>query len=333
MVALVDEVHPPQQVVDPERAALGDAEAQARGSARTRRTRSGTTAAATTRTAPRSCRCRCAGRRTPCRRRPSARAPASRAPRTSAHTGSYRGWWYGSCGCHIGGMRMPPRRPESWARRISATAASTSAMIGTIATPARRSGLSRHSSASHRLWARAPARSSSGGVSPVAPSPAPNGADAPEVTESASGKMTSPATPSASSSLSRRPASQPPRRPSSFSACHSSANSSLRNPCSGQLASSAPVRRAHASKRSRYSGSSHSRYSAFGQPGVAVGRDHQVAGGHRQLLEVGGRRSGRASTRHGRGSCRRCARSPAGSRTGRRGSPATASSATASTGV
>ena len=58
---------------------------------------------------------------------------------------------------------MPPRNPDAWARRISATAASTSTMIGTTATPARRSGLSLHSSASHRLWARAPASSSSAG--------------------------------------------------------------------------------------------------------------------------------------------------------------------------
>ena len=36
------------------------------------------------------------------------------------------GSWYGSWGCHIDGMRMPPRNPEAWARRISATAASTS---------------------------------------------------------------------------------------------------------------------------------------------------------------------------------------------------------------
>ena len=69
-----------------------------------------------------------------------------------------------------------------------------------------------------------------GSWSPLAPSPAPNGADAPPVTASASGKMTSPATPSASSSSSRRAASQPPRRPSSFSRSHSSANASLRSP-------------------------------------------------------------------------------------------------------
>ena len=55
-----------------------------------------------------------------------------------------------------------------------------STRIGTIATPARRSGLVAHSSASQRLCARAPAMSSSGAMSPVAPRPAPNGAEAPD---------------------------------------------------------------------------------------------------------------------------------------------------------
>ena len=138
-------------------------------------------------------------------------------------------------------------------------------MIGTTATPARRSGLSWHSSASHRLWARAPANSSSPGVEPLAPSPAPNGAEAPPLTESASGKMTSPATPSASSSLSRRAASHPPRRPSSFSSCQVLANSSLTNPA---LASSAARSRStrNPSNGSRYSGSSQPRYSGPGNP-------------------------------------------------------------------
>ena len=132
-------------------------------------------------------------------------------------------------------MRIPPRKPASAARVISATAASTSCRIGTIATPARRNGLSEQSSASQRLWACAPARRSSGSRSPPCPSPAPKGADAPEVTASASGKMTSPATPSASSSLSRRAASQPPRKPSSLSRSHASANSSLRMPRAREL--------------------------------------------------------------------------------------------------
>src|SRR5687767_14727727 len=110
------------------------------------------------------------------------------------HTGSYTGSWYGGYGAHIDGIKMPPRSPDSRARLISFTAASTS-KIGTSATPARRSGLALHSSASQRLWARAPAMSSSMGVSPPAAKPAPNGADAPEVTASASGKMTSPTTP------------------------------------------------------------------------------------------------------------------------------------------
>ncbi len=48
-----------------------------------------------------------------------------------------------------------------------------------MARPQRRSGLSEHSSANHRLCARAPAMSNSPSTSPPMPRPAPNGADAP----------------------------------------------------------------------------------------------------------------------------------------------------------
>ena len=63
---------------------------------------------------------------------------------------------------HIDGIRIP-RSPFSRAQRdLLARASSTSQQIGTIATPARRSGAIWQNSASQRLWARAPAHCSSG---------------------------------------------------------------------------------------------------------------------------------------------------------------------------
>ena len=161
---------------------------------------------------------------------------------------------------------MPPRSPVSRARVISATAAGMSWRMGTMATPARRSGLVAHSSASQRLWARAPAITSGPSVAPVAPNPAPKGADAPPLTASESGKITSPATPSASSSKSRRAASHPPRRPSAFSRSHSSANSSFRRPLSASCFSMAARWTRKSSNAPRCSGSSHWRYSGLGSP-------------------------------------------------------------------
>ena len=58
-------------------------------------------------------------------------------------------------------MRIPPRKPDSWARWISATAA-VDVEDRHDRHPARRSGTLAHSSASQRLWARAPASSSVG---------------------------------------------------------------------------------------------------------------------------------------------------------------------------
>jgi len=103
---------------------------------------------------------------------------------------------------------MPPCRFCSAAHSISRTASRTSC-IGTIATPARRSGLVRQNSVSQRLCAHAPASVSSGSSLPVEPSPAVKGVldTPPTPAASASGKTTSAATPSWSISLSRTPAS------------------------------------------------------------------------------------------------------------------------------
>ena len=133
-----------------------------------------------------------------------------------------------------------------------------------------------HSSASQRLWARAPAISNSTGMSPPALSPAPNGADAPAVTASASGKMTSPTTPSASSSLSRRDASHPPRRPFLVVVV----------PLLGELfVEDAALRELHHAgaieealiERVAELGVEPLAVLLVGQPGVAVRRDHEVA--------------------------------------------------------
>ena len=90
---------------------------------------------------------------------------------------------------------------------ISRTASSIPWVTGTSATPARRGGLVAQNSTSHRLWARAPAQARRGSVIMPACSPAPKGGASMPVTESPSGKITSPATPSASSTLSRTAAS------------------------------------------------------------------------------------------------------------------------------
>ena len=133
----------------------------------------------------------------------------------AAHTGSYDGSLYGVWSRHIVGIMIPRIPGLSASHSISATARSTSWQIGTSPTPARRSGLVAHSSTRNRLWARAPANASSGSSIMPAESPAPNGGDSMPVIASASGKITSAATPSASISLSRCSASYAPRRPSS----------------------------------------------------------------------------------------------------------------------
>ena len=218
-------------------------------------------------------------------------------------------------------MRIPLGARTPWPGVISATAASTSKM-GTMATPARRCGLSAQSSASHRLWAFAPAIRRSMGTSAVAPRPAPNGADAPPVTASASGKMTSPTTPSALSSSSRRRASQPPRSPSAFSLLPLLGELLVAEAAFGQLRP--PWRRVPPGAGRRCPGrpgSSHSRYCLVGQPGMTVRRDHHVVlhgcvsprvigRSSRDLPQVGGVRCGRASDRRpGLGSGRRSNRS------------------------
>ena len=96
---------------------------------------------------------------------------------------------------------MIPGLPAS--DSISRTASSMPWVIGTSATPARRAGLVAQNSTSQRLWARAPAQASRGSVIMPACNPAPNGGASMPVTESPSAKITSPATPSASSTLSR----------------------------------------------------------------------------------------------------------------------------------
>ena len=132
-----------------------------------------------------------------------------------------------------------------------------SCRIGTVATPQRRSGLAEHSSASHRLWARAPAMTSSPSSSPELWSPALNGAEAPPPSTSASGKITSPAMPSLSSSASRVVGSyEASLPPSPVSSSHSSRNFS----CSSEAASrmtelSASLVSRSSSNASRYCGS------------------------------------------------------------------------------
>ena len=161
--------------------------------------------AAPTRTGPRRCRCRCAGRR---RRR-------SATPECMC-TGIVellaRGPDRVVAGVVVGRVGLPHRagsgsRPAGRTRVPGGSRRRRRRCRRGSARPRRRPGARgrpAQSSASQRLWARAPASSSSGAMSPVEPRPAPNGADVPTVTASASGKMTSPATPSASSSLSRR---------------------------------------------------------------------------------------------------------------------------------
>ncbi len=113
---------------------------------------------------------------------------------------------------------MIPRMP-GWAasHSISATERSTPWVMGTSAMPPWRSGLRAHISARNRLWARAPAKASSGSAMAPAERPAPNGGEAMPVMASASANITSAVTPSASSSLSRCSMSQAPRSPSSLS--------------------------------------------------------------------------------------------------------------------
>ena len=101
------------------------------------------------------------------------------------------------------GIMIPlmPGLPAS--HSISATDSSMSWVIGTRPTPARRGGLLAQNSTSQRLWARAPPKAWRGSVIWPADRPAPNGGDSWPVTASPSAKITSPAMPSASSSLSR----------------------------------------------------------------------------------------------------------------------------------
>ena len=116
---------------------------------------------------------------------------------------------------------MTPLMP-GWAanQSISATERSMLWVIGTSAMPPWRSGLRLHISARKRLWARAPAKASSGSVMDPAERPAPNGGEDIPVIASASANITSAVTPSASSSLSRWSMSHAPRRPSAFSVSH-----------------------------------------------------------------------------------------------------------------
>ncbi len=73
--------------------------------------------------------------------------------------------------CHIVGT-MIPRIPGCVASHsISATERSTPWVIGTSAMPPWRSGLPAHISARKRLWARAPAKASSGSAMAPAESP------------------------------------------------------------------------------------------------------------------------------------------------------------------
>ena len=145
---------------------------------------------------------------------------STHAAQIGSYTGSlYDGWLIQRVGI------ITPRSPWSAAHAISSIAASWLCRIGTSATPTRRSGLSAHSSASQRLCALAPSITSTGSLSPDEPSPAPNGVPdtPPTPAASASGKITSQATPSPSSSLSRMLASHEPRMPpwSSISSRHS----------------------------------------------------------------------------------------------------------------
>src|SRR5271167_1061904 len=119
---------------------------------------------------------------------------------------------------------MTAPSPCSLAQSISASTLSISPVIGTSATPQRRSGLAATSSASQRLCAFDPARPSSGSRSPDNPRPAPNGTAVLLSTASASGYTTSAATPSASSVASLRTASQLPTSSSSCSSNQSLAN-------------------------------------------------------------------------------------------------------------
>ena len=93
VLAVEHRVHPPQQVVHPERPALGDREPESREALEHARPDEEPQRAGTTRTAPRRCRSRCAGRTTPCRRGRSARAPGGRAPGRAAQIGSYFASW------------------------------------------------------------------------------------------------------------------------------------------------------------------------------------------------------------------------------------------------
>src|SRR5882672_8132101 len=95
----------------------------------------------------------------------------------AAHTGSYIGWLYGSLSNHRVGIITPPN-PAFATRSISTSDSSIPAVIGTTATPTRRSGLWATKSANQRLCARAPAHNASGSASPDDPNPVPNGDEA-----------------------------------------------------------------------------------------------------------------------------------------------------------
>ena len=144
------------------------------------------------------------------------------------------------------------------------------------AAPQRRSGLCWHSSASQRLCARAPAMPSSGSVSPDRPSPVPNGAQVRDSTASASGKMTSPAMPSASSSWSRLSASQPAFSASPCSAYQESAKSLLRTPRLVISSSAMPRSDEELIERGVVLALQIRAVGRGRQPGVAVGRDDQI---------------------------------------------------------
>ena len=183
---------------------------------------------------------------------------------------------------------MPPRNPSAWARWISAMAPSRSPRIGATIRPARRSGLSLQISAAHRLYARAPASRCSGSIVATGLNPAPNGAPIVPVAASGPGNITSPVTPSLSSSSSRLVASHAPRMPiswrllpSSSSPNHSSLNSA--SPMNGDMpaASRRSSMRAwrwasSTSKSSWYSGVEEVLVDGRVRARVAVGRDDDV---------------------------------------------------------
>ena len=169
-----------------------------------------------------------------------------------------------------------------------------SSRIGATISPARRSGLSWHSSAAHRLYARAPARRCSGSRVATGLNPAPNGAPMVPVAASGPGNTTSAATPSLSSSLSRVAASHPPRRPISWRLLPSSSS-----PNHSSLNSSSPMNCVPSASR----GAASMMRLALGEllvevvaelgvevvavhgrvrPRVAVGRDHDVVLRHRR---------------------------------------------------